>query len=561
MQNIIRLKLDELRQYFSRIDADYAQGAEALRDFYATPVSWENLEGSLAARGASFSSEKRQILADTLAVQYANIKDDAHKARILGQIEKLRLPNTLVVTTAHQPLLATGVLYYIYKVLAACKLAEELQKRQPTYNIVPIYWSGGEDHDFEEVSTINIFSKSLTWAQGEKGGSVGRMPTDADLQAFVAALAPILGDSENAQQVLELIKAAYTDKTTYAEATYAEATYAEATYAEATYAEATQQLLHSLFGRFGLVALNPDAAALKTLFVPIMRNDLTAHDSARLVSQTVQQLEARGYNNQAFVREINLFYFLPNARERIVWWPEKAAYQVLNTELWFDREALLAELAANPQNFSPNVILRPLYQETILPNVAFIGGGGEIAYWLERRAQFDFFDVPMPMLVRRPSLLLLDASAQKQLTKLNLQPLDLLPHYDAIVKNYLASQSGLVVSCESEREKMTIIFETLAAKANELGNDIVSFVAAQQAQADNILSRVEEKFTRAAKKKEETQLLQIQKLKDKLFPNGGLQERSDNFLPFYLQYGDALLDLLADSMAEPLSQDFSICYL
>lgn len=541
MQKIIRLKLDELRQYFSRIDADYAEGAEALRDFYATPVDWENLQGSLAARAAAFPMEKRQILADALAVQYANIKDDAHKAWILAQIEKLRLPNTLVVTTAHQPLLATGVLYYIYKVLAACRLAEELQKRQPNYNIVPIYWSGGEDHDFEEISTINIFSKSLTWAQGEKGGSVGRMPTDADLQAFVAALAPILGDSENAQQVLEVIKAAYTDNNTYA--------------------EATTQLLHSLFGRFGLVALNPDAAALKKLFVPIMRNDLTAHDSARLVSQTVQQLEARGYNNQAFVREINLFYLLPNARERIVWWPEKAAYQVLNTEIWFDREALLAELVANPQNFSPNVILRPLYQETILPNVAFIGGGGEIAYWLERRAQFDFFDVPMPMLVRRPSLLLLDTTAQERLTKLNLQPLDLLPHYDAIAKNYLVSQSDLVVSCDGEREKLTKVFETLATKASELGNDIVSFVAAQQAQADNILSRIEEKFTRAAKKKEETQLLQIQKLKDKLFPNGGLQERSDNFLAFYLQYGDALLDLLAESMADPLSQDFSICYL
>lgn len=541
MQNIIRLKLDELRQYFSRIDADYAEGAEALRDFYATPVDWENLQGSLAARAAAFPMEKRQILADALAVQYANIKDDAHKVRILAQIEKLRQPNTLVVTTAHQPLLATGVLYYIYKVLAACRLAEELQKRQPNYNIVPIYWSGGEDHDFEEISTINIFSKSLTWAQGEKGGSVGRMPTDADLQAFVAALAPILGDSENAQQVLEVIKAAYTDNNTYA--------------------EATTQLLHSLFGRFGLVALNPDAAGLKTLFVPIMRNDLTAHDSARLVSQTVQQLEARGYNNQAFVREINLFYLLPNARERIVWWPEKAAYQVLNTELWFDREALLAELVANPQNFSPNVILRPLYQETILPNVAFIGGGGEIAYWLERRAQFDFFGVPMPMLVRRPSLLLLDTTAQERLTKLNLQPLDLLPHYDTIAKNYLVSQSDLVVSCDDEREKLTKVFATLAAKASELGNDIVSFVAAQQAQADNILSRIEEKFTRAAKKKEETQLLQIQKLKDKLFPNGGLQERSDNFLAFYLQYGDALLDLLAESMADPLSQDFSICYL
>jgi bacillithiol biosynthesis cysteine-adding enzyme BshC len=541
MQKIIRLKLDELRQYFSRIDADYAEGAEALRDFYATPVDWENLEGSLAVRAAAFSSEKRQILADTLAVQYANIKDDAHKARILAQIEKLRLPNTLVVTTAHQPLLATGVLYYIYKVLAACRLAEELQKRQPTYNIVPVYWSGGEDHDFEEISTINIFSKSLAWARGEKGGSVGRMPTDADLQAFVAVLAPVLGDSENAQQILATIRAAYTDNNTYA--------------------EATTQLLHSLFGRFGLVAVNPDAAGLKTLFVPIMRNDLTNHDSARLVSQTVQQLEARGYNNQAFVREINLFYLLPNARERIVWWPEKAAYQVLNTELWFDREALLGELAANPQNFSPNVILRPLYQETILPNVAFIGGGGEIAYWLERRAQFDFFAVPMPMLVRRPSLLLLDSSAQERLTKLNLQPLDLLPHYDAIAKNYLVSQSDLVVSCDGEREKMIKIFEILAAKANELGNDIVSFVAAQQAQADNILSRIEEKFTRAAKKKEETQLLQIQKLKDKLFPNGGLQERSDNFLAFYLQYGDALLGLLAETMADPLSQDFSICYL
>jgi bacillithiol biosynthesis cysteine-adding enzyme BshC len=307
--------------------------------------------------------------------------------------------------------------------------------------------------------------------------------------------------------------------------------------------------------------LNGDEKQLKQLFISAMQNDLFRHDSQRLVGETVQAMAQIGYDNQAFVRQINLFYFLPNGRERIIFDENTQLYSVLNTDLSFTHEGILAELLAKPELFSPNVILRPLYQETVLPNLAYIGGGGEIAYWLERRAQFAHFGVPMPMLVRRPSLLLLDQPTQQRLTKLNLSIADLLPHYDIIAKNYLLAQTPDSVDCETEREKVVQIFADLQARIATFDKELTTFIAAQQTQVDNIFGKIAEKLTRSAKKREETNLQQIQKLKDKLFPKNGLQERVENILPFYLSHGSDIFEHVAQAIADPLAQEFIVVRL
>jgi bacillithiol synthase len=540
MQNTEHFDLAQIPQ-LSAIDRAYASAEANLRDFYAHEVNYAAFEQIIATKSAHFSAENRAELVAVLTAQYAKLADDMpHKSLVINNIAKLGNAKTFAITTAHQPSVATGVLYYVYKILAAVRLCAELKTRYPKYDFVPIYWLGGEDHDFDEISSINIFNKSLVWEKGEKGGAVGRMSTDS-LRDFLAELQPILGDSEKAKEVFDLLHSAYT--------------------AQDTFADATRQLLLSFFGSRGLVMLDGDDKQLKQLFIPAMQNDLFQHDSHRLVSATVEAMAQRGYNNQAFVREINLFYFLPNARERIVFDEETGLYLVLNTDLSFTPKGILQELLTKPELFSPNVILRPLYQETVLPNLAYIGGGGEIAYWLERRAQFDYFDVPMPMLVRRPSLLLLDVPTQQRLEKLKLSFTDLLPHYDIIAKNYLLAQSPDSVDCEVEREKVMQVFADLQQRVLTFDKDLTTFVAAQQTQVDNIFGKIAEKLTRSAKKREETNLQQIQKLKEKLFPKNGLQERVENILPFYLSHGSDIFDHIAEAIADPLAQEFIVVRL
>jgi uncharacterized protein YllA (UPF0747 family) len=178
----------------------------------------------------------------------------------------------------------------------------------------------------------------------------------------------------------------------------------EQSYTQAeTFAQATQALLHALFGRFGLVVLNMNDPELKRQFIPVMRAELTEQVSNRLVSAAIEQLHERGFKTQAMPREINLFYLTPGHRERIVL--ENGVYKVLHLDKTFSPEEMLRELEDHPERFSPNVVLRPLYQEMILPNLAYIGGGGELAYWLERRTQFEHFGIPYPILVRRNSVL------------------------------------------------------------------------------------------------------------------------------------------------------------
>jgi len=540
MQNIERFDLAQIPQ-LSAIDRAYTSGAEELRDFYAHEVNYAAFEQIIAQKSAHYSAENRAALVSVLTAQYKRLRDDMpHKALIMRNIAKLANPKTFVITTAHQPSVATGVLYYVYKILAAVRLAEELKTRYAEYDFVPVYWLGGEDHDFDEISSINIFNKRLIWEKGEKGGSVGRMSTDS-LRDFLAELQPILGDSANAQEVFELLQSAYTE--------------------QPNFADATRQLLLSFFGSRGLVMLDGDEKQLKQLFIPAMQNDLFRHDSQRLVGETVQAMAQIGYDNQAFVRQINLFYFLPNGRERIVFDEATQLYSVLNTDLSFTSEGILAELLAKPELFSPNVILRPLYQETVLPNLAYIGGGGEIAYWLERRAQFAHFGVPMPMLLRRPSLLLLDPPTQQRLTKLNLSIADLLPHYDIIAKNYLLAQTPDSIDCETEREKVVQIFADFQQRIATFDKELTTFIAAQQTQVDNIFGKIAEKLTRSAKKREETNLQQIQKLKDKLFPKNGLQERVENILPFYLSHGSDIFEHIAQAIVDPLAQEFIVLAL
>lgn len=540
MLNIEQIPLSEMPQ-FTAIDRAYASGQANLKDFYKHTVAWESFQTIIDEKQKAYTPQTRKTLVQVLEAQYANLpKDILYLNNIQAQLKLLAQEHTFVVTTAHQPSLATGPLYYIYKILAVVRLSEELKVRYPNYNFLPVYVLGGEDHDFEEIASINVFNKKLNWQQTDKAGSVARMST-AELAIFLEELKPILGEGDKANEIFKIISEAYTQYPTYN--------------------LATRHLLQVLFGSRGVLVVDGDDATLKKLFIPIMENDLFRQDSHRLVNEAVKDLEKVGFGNQAFVREINLFYFLPNARQRIVFDEESGHYHVLNTDLKFTPKALLQHLHEHPENFSPNVILRPLYQETILPNLAYVGGGGELAYWLERKKQFEFFNLPLPMLIRRPSLLLLDGMAQQRLEKLNLSAKDLIPHYDIIAKEYLLKQDANVVSCEAEKNNVLAEFDKLIERVSQTDKDLSTFIAAQRAQSENMFSKIAEKLTRAAKKREETQLSQIQKLKEKLFPNNGLQERTENFLPYFLAYGFELFDYIEKVIIDPLAQEFIIVSL
>lgn len=527
VMSITRKAFSEVPQFSSR-DIAYATGAPELKPFYKYPVNLAAFEQVMQDKAAD--TIDRELLVSELQAQYSELP--THPG-VAAQIESLKDEHTFTIITAHQPGLFTGPLYFIYKICSAINLAKQLNETYPDKHVVPVFITGGEDHDFEEINHTFLFGKKLTW-ENEEQGAVGAMST-ASLGPVLENLKSLLGDRETAQAIYQKIEQAYT------------------TYPK--YGLATISLVHELFADFGLVVAGMARPAFKRAFLPIIREEIFEQPSQTLVENAQSELEAVGYGGQAHAREINFFYLRNGLRERIV--KEGDQYAVINTDYTFTSAEMEAELNAHPEYFSPNVIMRPLFQEKIFPNLAYIGGGGELAYWLERKTQFAHFGINFPMLIRRNSVLWLDKGSQKKLTKLGITIHDLFGDVDLYIREFVEKNSENELSLADELEQLGRLFKSIAQKADEIDPTLQKAVLAEHARQAKAIENFEGRLRRTEKQRFDTALNQIRGLKEKLFPGNGLQERKDNFMNLYLQEGDALFTTLVETL-DPLQEGLII---
>lgn len=512
----------------SKSDTAYATGDPRLTPFWEAFPSAEAFTRSLEIKKQSHFP--RKDLVETLRRQYRPL---TVKERTEANIEALSEENTFTIVTAHQPSLLLGPMYFVYKALTTIQLAQTVQAENPGCKIVPVFVLGSEDHDLDELNKINLYGKQLVWEPGETG-AVGSMSA-ASLAPVLGELKGVLGENEAATALFDRVNACCSSAETQA--------------------AATQALLHEFFGDQGLVVIDMNDAVLKRHFLPVIKAELTEQPAFRLVNETITALQELGFKAQAAPREINLFYLRPGMRERIV--REAGIYKVLNTDISFTEEAMLAEAEAHPEHFSPNVILRPLYQEMILPNLAYVGGGGELAYWLERKSLFAHYGMRLPILVRRHSILWLDKDAVKKLGKLGFDASRLFEDTDSLVREFVARNAEVEVNLEPEIEALKQIFQQIAQKAAAVDPTLEKAVLADSVKAAGNLEQWQSRLLRTEKQKHDTLIQQLRQLKEKLFPGGSLQERHDNFLAYVLKYGDAFFERLLENMA-PYEQGFVI---
>ena len=518
---IERIPFSEVPQ-FSKRDVAYATGSEDLRPFSKYPVTLEAFADVM--RDKAKDDTDRELLADELEKQFAELPE---KAAVTEQTRHLRSPQTFTVVTAHQPSLFFGPLYFVLKICSTINLARQLNERYPDKHVVPVFISGGEDHDFEEVNHTYVYGNRIGW-DDKQGGPVAAYATES-LGDALAQLKDILGDRDTAQDIYGKIETAFTENKTHGRATVA--------------------LAHELFGDYGLVVADMSRPAFKAAFRPMMEREIFESVSQPLIETAQAKLEKLGYSGQAHAREINLFYLTPNRRDRIV--REDGKFRVLDTDKRFTEEELRQELQEHPERFSPNVVMRPLFQELIFPNLAYIGGGGELAYWLERKEQFATFGLNFPMLIRRNSVLWIDKSNQKKLEKLDLDYRELFRDADLIIRDYVAAESENELSLADELAELEQLFQGIAKKAEEIDPTLAKAVMGEHARQAKAVENLEGRLRRTEKQRFETSMNQIRGLRDKLFPENGLQERYDSFLNFYLQEGDAMFDTLVEHL-DPL---------
>ncbi|SMO33176.1 bacillithiol biosynthesis cysteine-adding enzyme BshC [Solitalea koreensis] len=514
--------------YFSKTVTDYLANANNHSPFYKYQPTLDSFSQIIIDK--SKENIDRKTLVEVLKRQYKSI---GHGPWTMV-IESLQYENTFTVTTGHQLCLFTGPLYFIYKIVTTINLAESIQKANPGCKIVPIYWMATEDHDFAEINHINLFGKQIEWKEEDAKGATGRLNTTT-LQQVIEELTPILGESDHAKELADLFNTAYLK--------------------HANLADATRYLVNVLFGKYGLVILDGDDPSLKKQFAPIVKQDILEQHSNRLITETNTELEKSGINVQVNPREINFFYLENNLRERLSF--EKGKYTVLNTDLRFSKEELEQEIDNYPEKFSPNVVMRPLYEEVILPNLAYVGGGAEVNYWMELKSVFDHYKVNFPVLILRNSAMIVDEISHKRLEQLNLTAKDLFTETNKLIDCFVKQQSTNELNLDIEIAKFEKVFEQIELKTQSIDPTLIGSVEAEKTKFFNSLKGLEHKLSKAEKKKFEQQTTQITKLKEKLFPNGSLQERHDNFIPFYLKQGNGFISLLKEHF-DPFEFKFTI---
>ncbi|RYZ20394.1 MAG: bacillithiol biosynthesis cysteine-adding enzyme BshC [Chitinophagaceae bacterium] len=514
---------------FSRIVTDYLAGAGTLAPFYTHRPDVEGLKAALEARKAA--PGHRAVLVEALRRQYAST---ASKEAVSANIEALLDERTFTVTTAHQPNLLSGPLYFVYKILHAIRLAAQLEKDLPGHRFVPVFYMGSEDADLAELNHFTVQGKRYVW-NTQQTGAVGRMRIDKQLLSLLTELDGQLAVAPTGAELMALLRRSYTEGRSIQDATFA--------------------LVQELFGSYGLIVLIADDPSLKAVMKPVFEADLFRQEAAGIVAATSERLQAH-YNVQAHPREINLFYLKDDIRARIEQRGDE--FFVVGTDLRFSETEMLAELESHPEHFSPNVILRGLYQETILPNVAFIGGGGELAYWLQLKDLFAHYAVPFPALVLRNSFLLLDERQQELAASLQLDTEALFQTELELMNRHLELQ-GRKPHLNGEVSELRQLYEKLAGGAVQIDVTLGRHVAALQARALNQLEALEKKMQRAARKKEDATARQLHKLKEQLFPKNGLQERVENVSSWYAQEGPAFIDALLEHSGA-LEQRFTVLY-
>jgi bacillithiol biosynthesis cysteine-adding enzyme BshC len=426
--------------------------------------------------------------------------------KVNNNIQLLLKDTTFTVVASHQPVLLLGPLYNIYKISSAIHLAAELKKRHPQYDFVPVFWLGTEDHDADELNHVYINGNRIECKQLGAGVS-GKWKTES-LQASVQQL-----KSMNLNQaVIDLFENALKQFPTFG--------------------KLTQYMVHELFKEHGLVVLDQDEAAFKKKFAPVIKDEILHSRAAEVLKSTVEFLETN-YKAQAKPREINFFYLGEGFRERIIYNPSAEKFEVNNTGLSFTQEGILAEVEKHPERFSPNVIFRPLLQEMLLPNLAFIGGGGELSYWLELKPVFEYYKVNYPMLVLRSSAAIVTASIQKKLEKLNLKASDFFEDVELVINQYVRQNISPESHLNGEKAKLEEVFDTISSKASAADATLKQSVAGDKQKALAILENIESKILKAEKRKQETAVNQIRAVHASLFPGNEPQERREGFVPFF----------------------------
>lgn len=508
---------------FSKLFLDYISNYASIQTFFSGNVQ-ERKDWNTAIQRVGAHSRDRSKLVQILSLQN---KDFQCGVQTLANIDLLMNDNTFAVVTGQQVGLFSGPLYTIYKAIAAIKLASKLSADFPGYQFVPVFWLETEDHDFEEIASIHILNASndiatLTYEEGIKNsahnlGSVGHLELTESIEQVFQHLQSELLPTEFTTKVLDLFRSAYRPGTTLS--------------------KAFVYLLNVLLENSGLIFLDPNTPEVKQLLSPIFKQELTnISKSCQLVISESERLEQK-YHAQVKPRSVNLFLHQPGGRFGIE--PHPDGFALKGARQYFTTEELLNLLEQSPESFSPNVVLRPICQDFLLPTITYVAGPAEIAYFAQFKLLYEYFDIPEPLIYPRASLTIIEERVQKIIDKFDLKLLQVFQEKE-FVKQFVAEQ----ISDFKVEPLFTNTAGTIEESLNSLRGGLEKIDPTLIPALENTLSKIsgnltvlKEKTTAAQARQNQTALRQIDRVSDSVFPLSSLQERKINLVYFLNKYG------------------------
>lgn len=487
---------------FSKLILAYLEGSPELRTFYKYDFDAEAILEVIADK--SIESTDRNTLHQVLKCQNEQYLSEFTKVNT--HIDLLKEENTFTITTGHQLCIFGGPLYFITKAISVISLTQKLKKKYPNYHFVPVFWLASEDHGRGEVGQVNLFNKTFEWF--EEGNKPTGHYNTATLKELLDNISIVLGDSKEASELLQIFTNAYDGKKNVA--------------------EATRYYLTQLFGTYGLVLIDGDDDQLKKQFVPIAEEEFTSRVGEVKVHQTTEELKEVGYHGQVVPREVNLFS-LENGQR-----------------IGLDVNADFSYFKSHPRSISPNVVYRPIYQELVLPNLAYVGGPGEIAYWMQLKSLFEHFEINFPMLVLRDSMIHINKGVSKKLQKLNLKLEDFFKDHQELLNAFLHKESTVDLTLADEIKQLNTVYDEIKRKAINVDPSLEGFVESERSKLLKALDNTISKLKKSEKRKQDQSIQQLNNVYETLFPNGSLAERHNNFMELYLKYSNKIFDELIE---------------
>lgn len=459
----------------------------------------------------NFPSERRQLLVEELLNTYRKIESkDSVNPKVLENIENLAQRNTFTVCTGQQLHLFLGPAFVLYKILAVIKSCERLKHSYPDKNFIPTYWLASEDHDFEEIKNTRLFNKSYEWKENS-GGPCGRLKTD-NVKDLIIEIRSSIQLNENQSKLLDDFDRIYSSA--------------------ADLSEASLRIVNLIFGEYGLVCIDGDNAKLKRSFIPIIKKDILEKRNIETFKTTSLEMEAKGLSTQLHARDINFFHIGPNHRNRII--ENDGQYSVMETSISWSKNELESLIDEHPSSFSPNAMMRPLYQEFILPNIEYIGGNAEVNYWLQLHNVMISNGINHPKLSLRPSVWIIPQKSLAWLAKKGIEPVKLLISAKTSEMLHLLNEDKLTI--EGEIQNFNRLRQNIQdIIAQNISKELKPLVEAGKAYEKH-LRNLEKSLKDSAVEKNKTDLNKLEEIKINYLNTSSIQERTTDSLELLIKY-------------------------